>query len=182
MPRTGTSGAEQATGGAAPGLKHPGRNKQQEPPPPALGQPRTRGGKTHETGSSGTEQAGGATAPRTGSSRGKRRPEAPDWTVWVGTSCSARRIPDWIVRGRSTRSGHNQQGRIILTNEACQIGQECRGRNQRKESPPPGLERPRESGGQRRKKQEAEARVGQRWGHVRRQRKGQRHGDAVRQR
>ena len=180
--RSGTSGAEQATGAAAPGLEHPGGKEQQDPPPAALGHPGTKGGKTHQTGSSGTEQAGGASSPGTGSSRDKRRPHAPDWIVRVGTSRRTRHIPDRIIRGKATRSSHNPQGRIIRRNEACRPGQGCRGRIQRKESSPPRLECPRENGGQRQKKQEAKAKVGQQRSHVWRQRKGKRHGDAVTQR
>ena len=87
------------------------------------------------------------------------------------------------MRGRTTtRSGHNPQDGIIRGKEACRAGQDCRGRIKRKESPAPGLERPRESGGQRRMKQEAEAKVEQRRSHDKRQSKGQRHGEAVMQR
>ena len=37
------------------GLEHPGRNKQQGPPPPGLDHLGTTGGQTHRTGASGTE-------------------------------------------------------------------------------------------------------------------------------
>ena len=96
-PRSGTSGAEPATGAAAPGLDHPGgtssrsrrpqhwvilgqgaagrtgldhlgRNKQEDPPPPGQDHPGTSGGLTPRTGSSGLEQAAGPGASRTGSS------------------------------------------------------------------------------------------------------------------
>ena len=165
-----------------PGLEHPGRNKQQEPPPPALGHPGTRDGKTHQSGPSGTEQAGRAAAPQTGSSGDKRRPDAPDCIIRVGSSCRTWRIPDWIIRARTTRSGHNWKGTIIRANQACRPGQDCWGRIKQKESPPPGLQRPKKTDGQRRKEQQADAKVGQRWSHVRRQRKGQRQGNAVMQR
>ena len=92
-------------------LKNPGRNKQQEPPPPAQGEQGTSGGKTHRTGSSGTEQAGGAAAPQTGSSGDKRRPSAPDWIIRVWSSNRTRQTQDWIIWGRTTRSGHNPRGR-----------------------------------------------------------------------
>ena len=66
-----------------PGLEHPGRNKQQGPPPPGLEHLRTSGGQTPQTGASGTQGAGAA-APRTGTSEDKRRPNATDGNVGHG--------------------------------------------------------------------------------------------------
>ena len=87
--------------------------------------------------------------------------------------------PDWIIWGRKRRSGHNSQGWIKRGNVACRLGQDFPGRIKQKGSPPPGLERPGESGGQRRRKQEAESKVVQRGGHVWKQRIGQLRGNAV---
>ena len=55
-----------------PRLDHPGRIKQQEPPPPGLDHPGKSGGHTPWNRSTGTEQAAGATHP-----------------------------PDWIIRGQA---------------------------------------------------------------------------------
>ena len=70
MPRTGSSGADQAAGAAAaPKLDHPG----------------TSGSLIPQTGSSGTEQEGVATTPRTGSS-GENWPNDLGWIVGGGSS------------------------------------------------------------------------------------------------
>ena len=146
----------------SPGLDHPGRNKQQKPSRPGLEHPGTSSGLTPRTGSSWADQAAGAAAPRTGSSREKWPADAPDW----------------VIRGRARRSGHNPQGQINRGKVASRPGQDCPGRIKQKESTPPRLERPGERGGQRRGKQRAEATVVQRWNQDRKQRKGQGHGDA----
>ena len=86
---------------------------------------------------------------------------------------------DWIIRGRTRRSGHNPR---VRGNMACFSGQDGPGRINQKGSTPPGLQRPGESGGKGRRKQEAETKVLQRRRQDRKQRKGQRRGNAERQR
>ena len=56
----------------APGLEHPGQNKQQGPRPPGLEHLRTSCGQMPRTGASGTEQGAGAAAARTGTLQDKR--------------------------------------------------------------------------------------------------------------
>ena len=81
VPKTGSSGAKKEGVAQAkrpqeaeegdttpPGLEHPGRNKQQGPPPPGLDHLRTSGGQMPRTGSSGPGQAAGTAAP-------------PDWSI-----------------------------------------------------------------------------------------------------
>ena len=83
-----------------PGLRHPGRNIQQGPPPPGLEHLETGGGQTPWTGASGTEQGAGAAAPRSGKSEDKRRPNATDWIIRGGTSSTSCRTPGWIIQGQ----------------------------------------------------------------------------------
>ena len=142
--RTGTSGAEQAAGAAAPSTGSTGDKRRQVAPDWSIR------GRTRR----------GTQLPRTRSTGDKRRPDAPDRIIRVGSSSRTRRTQDWIIRGRTTtRSGRNPQDWIIRGKEACRPGQDCRGGIKRKESPAARLERPRESGGQGRKKLEAEAKV-----------------------
>ena len=147
-----------------PGLDHPGRNKQQEPPLPGREHAGINGGQTPRTGSSGTDQATGAAVLQT---RGSRA--SGDLTFQTGSSgadqaagAAAPRIgtsgdkwpadaPDWIIRGRARGSGHNPVGKIDRGNVASRPGQDCPERIKQKESQPPGLERPGESGGRRRR-------------------------------
>ena len=145
------------------GLDHPGRIKQQEPPHPGLDHPGTRGSRTPRTGASGLDQAAGANAPTTRKSTDTWRADGPDWNI----------------RGRTRRCGHNPRGRGKMV---CRPGQDCPGRINQKGSPPPGLERPGERGGQRRRKQEAETKVVQRRRQAQKQRKAQCRGNAERQR
>ena len=190
-PRTGTSRAEQAAEAAAPrtgasgdkwlpdapdgrirdGTRSTGspqsgssgdkrrRNatdwiKQHQPPHPGLDHPGTKGGQTPRTGAAGVGQTAAATAPTTQKWRDTWWADAREWRIW----------------GRTRRSGHNHRGRRKMV---CRPGQECPGRINQKGSPPPGLEHPGESGGQRRRKQEAETKVVQRRRQERKQRKGQ---------
>ena len=87
--------------------------------------------------------------------------------------------PDWIIWSRTRRSGHNTQGWIVRGYVAIRPGQDCPERITQEEPTPPWLKRPGESCGQRRRRQEAEAKVVQRWRHVWKQLKRQHHGDAV---
>ena len=58
-------------------------------------------------------------------------------------------------------------------------GQDRPGQIKQEEHRSPGLEHSGESGGQKRRRHEAETEVVQQWSHVGKQRKGLRHGDAV---
>ena len=174
-PQTGASGAEQGAW-APPGMDHPG----------------TSGGRTPRTGSSGVDQAARAAAPRNGSSGDKARPDAPEWNIRAGTGSRSHRIHDTKVEGhmvgRRPGLGHLGQNKKEQPQppgrgkDGCRPGQECPGRINQKGSPPPGLERPGESGGQRRRKQEAETKVVQRRRQDPKQRKRQSRGNAGRQR
>ena len=110
-----------------PGLEHPGRNKQQGPPPPGLehpgtsgcqtprtgtsgtdqkagappglDHPGTSGGRTPQTGSSGVDEAARAAASRTGSSGNIGQPDAQDWITWGGTGSRSHHTQDTIVEG-----------------------------------------------------------------------------------
>ena len=100
------------------------------------------------------EQAAGATAPTTRKSRDTWWAETPDWSIW----------------GRTKKISHNHRGRGKMI---CRPRQECPGQINQKGSAAPGLELPEESGGWRRKKQEAETKVVQRRRQDLKQRKGQ---------
>ena len=145
------------------GLDHPRWIKQHEPPHPGLDHPGTKGGQTPRTGTSGVEQAAGATAPTTEKSRDTCWVDAPVGSIW----------------GRTRRSGHNHRSRGKMV---CRPRQDCPGRINQKGSPPPRLERPGQSGVQRRRKQEAEPKVVQHRRQDRKQRNGQGRGNAGRQR
>ena len=110
--RSGLNKAAAKCGGQSgcPGLDHPGRIKQQEPPPPGLDHPGTSGGQTPWTGSSGTEQAAGAAAPRTGSSGADQAVGAA--APQSGSSRDKWRAdaPDRINRGRTRSNGHQPRG------------------------------------------------------------------------
>ena len=175
-----------------PGLEHPGRNKQQGLPPPGLDRPGKSGGQTPRTGSSGVDQAAGAAATRTGSSGDKGRLDAADLIIWVGSGSKSHRTQDstveghvaggrsdWIIRRGTGRSSHNRRGRGKM---ACCSGQDGPGQINQKRSTQPGLQRPGESGGQGRRKQEAETKVVQRRSQDRKQHKEQRRGNAESQR
>ena len=96
-----------------PGLDHPGWNQQQEPLPTRLERLGTSSGLMPRAGASRVHQAAGATADtRTRLSRDKWRVDAPDW----------------IIRGRTRRSGHNQQGCINRINVACRPGWSVQGK------------------------------------------------------
>ena len=123
VPRTGTSGAKQDGPAKTkrqrkqtrrPGLEHPGRNKQQEPPAARLEHPGTSGGQKPRTDASEKEHGARAAAPQTGSSGDKRRPDATDWIIRGGSSSRSRRTTDWIIRGQRAagRSGLEHPGRI----------------------------------------------------------------------
>ena len=107
-------------------MEHPGRNKQQGPPPPGLEHPGTSGGQAPRTRSSGTEQGAGAAAPRTGSTGDKRRPNAADWIIRGGSSSRTRRTrtespgdegrpdaPDRNIRGRSGSRSQRTHDTIV---------------------------------------------------------------------
>ena len=115
------------------------------------------------TGSSGADQAAGAAEAQTESSRDKWRADAPEW----------------IIQGRGRRSDQNPQDWIIRGDVACRPGQGCLGRIKQEEDPLPGLEGPGESGAQRQRRPEAEAKVVQQWSYDWMQRERPRHGDAV---
>ena len=144
-------------------LDDPGRIKRQEPPQPRLDHPGTWGGQTPCTGTFEVVQAAGSNAPMTRKSTETWRADAPDWKIG----------------GRTRRSCHDPRGRGKMV---CRPGQDSPGRIRQKGSPPPGLERPGESGGQKGRKQEAETKVVQRRTQARKKRKGQHRGDAERQR
>ena len=59
--------------GRHPHKEQPGRNKEEELPPPRTGSSRDKWRRAPRTGTSGAEQAAGAAASRTGASRGKRK-------------------------------------------------------------------------------------------------------------
>ena len=169
-PRTGASGTEQGAR-APPGQDHQG----------------TSGDRTPRTASSGLGQAARAAAPRTGSSEDKGRPDAPDWNIQGGTGRRSHRTHDTKdqghVVGRCPGLQHlrqNKKGRP----QPPGLGKDgsCPGRINQKGSPPPGLERPGERGGQRRRKQEAETKVVRRERQDRKQCKGPGRGQAGRQR
>ena len=164
---SGTSAPDRSIRGQAAaerhGLDHPRWIKQHEPPHPGLDHPGTKGGQTPRTVTSGVQQAAGATAPTTRKSRETWWADAPDWSMWA----------------RTRRSSHNHRGRGKMV---CRPGQECPGRINQKGPPTPGLERPGEIGGQRRRKQEAETKVVQRRRQDQKQRKGHGRGNAGRQR
>ena len=175
-----------------PGLEHPGRINQQPPPHPGLDHPGTSGGQTPRTESSRMELAAGAAAPRNGTSGDKRQPDAPGWIIRVGSSKESlprghdNPGPSGGQTPRTRSAGAEQKGAATTPrgwinpgNFACRPGQDCLGQIKQKGFPIPGLERPGESGGQRRKKQETKTNVVQRRSHVRKQRKGHRHGDAL---
>ena len=100
------------------GLDHPARFKQREPPHPGLDHPGKRGGLTPRTGTSGVDQAAGTNAPTTRKSMDTWRVDAPDWNM----------------RGRAGRSGHNPRGRGKMV---CRPGQDCPRRINQKGSQPP---------------------------------------------
>ena len=56
---------------------------------------------------------------------------------------------DWIIRGRTRRSGHNPKAKINRGNVACHTGGVLPGRTKQGESSPPGVEHPGERGSQR---------------------------------
>ena len=95
------------------------------------------------------EQPAGATAPTTRKTR----------DTWWADSPGLQQLAQ-NKKGRPQPPGLGKDG-------------SCPGRINQKASPPPGLERPGERGGQRRRKQEAEAKVVQRMRQDRKQRKRQ---------
>ena len=165
VPGTGSSRAKQ--GGAA-------RTKRRQKAEEAVRMP--------WTGTPGAEQAAGAAAPSTGSTGDKWRQDARDWIIRDGTSRRSRPPPDRIIRGQAAakRPGLDHLG-LVKQQDPAHPGLDHPGQNN-KERPQPtgldsgerrpaapgripggglsGLERPRESGGQRRTKQEAEAKGG----------------------
>ena len=168
-----------------PGLQHPGRNKQQGLLPPGLDHPGTSGGQTPQTGSSGADQAVGAAAFRTGSSRDKGRPDAPDWIIHGGSGSKSHHTQDSIVQGHvaGRRPGLDHPGQNKKERpEPQDPGKYGYRPINQKRSPPPGQEGRGESGGQWRRIQEAETKVVQQRSQGRKQRKGQRQGHAERQR
>ena len=203
-----------------PGLKRPGRNKQQGPPPFRLGHPGTSGCQTPRTGASGTEQgaraplgldhpgtSGGrmprtgssgedqaaqAAAPRTGSSGDRGRSDAPDWNIRDGTGSGSQRTHDRKIQGhvvgrrpRLEQLGQKKKERPQPPGpgkDGLPLRARMPGADQPEGVPSPGLERPGESGGQRRRKQEAETKVVQLRRQDWRQRNGQSRGNAGRER
>ena len=77
-------------------MDHPGWIKQQDPPPPGLDHPGTRGGQAPTKGASDADQAGGAAA-------------TPDWSIQGQVAEDA---PDQIILGKTRRRGHNSQDTI----------------------------------------------------------------------
>ena len=97
------------------GLEHPGRTKQQGPPPPGLEHPGTSGGQTPRTGTSRTQQAAGATAPRTGAAATRRVGSIGE--MWPanpargGISGRSPHPPGWRVQGNLAARGERKKGR-----------------------------------------------------------------------
>ena len=156
---TGTSGAEEAAGAAAPSTGSTGDKWRQDAPDCII---------------------------RDGTSRRSRRP--PDRII-RGQAAATRpgqNYPGWVKQQDAAHRGLNHLGQ---NNKERPQPTGLDSGERRPAAPGriagggwSGLKRPRESGGRRRTKQGPEAKEGQQWGNDRRQRKGQRHGDAVIQR
>ena len=147
-----------------PGLDHPGRTKQQEPPPPGQEHPGTSGGPAPTKGATRIEQGGGATATPDWIIQGQVAVGAPDWNIRGGASSRSGRPLDWsiegqeeedapdrMIRGKTRRRGHNCQDTDGRGKAAGRPGQECPGQIQWEEPPPPGQfrkqhKRPRQGG------------------------------------
>ena len=95
--------ARGAGGTRCPGLDHPGRTKQQEPPPPGLDHPGTSGGLAPTKGATRAEQAGGAAPTPDWIIQGQVAAGAPDQNIRGGASSRSRRPPHWSIRGQEVR-------------------------------------------------------------------------------
>ena len=84
-----------------PGLEHPGRNRQQEPPHPRHESGGTRGGQTPWTGASGAEQEGAATT--TGAA--ERWFAAPGRSARGGSTSRGPHPPGCSVEGKVAARG-----------------------------------------------------------------------------
>ena len=179
----GTSGCQ------TPERAHPGRNKEHRLPPDWNTRNKRRPNAADKI-------------IRGGSSSTSRR--TSDWiTRGQRLACPELEHPGWNRQrepshprheSRGTRggqmpltgaSGAEQEGATTTTGAGkrwfAAPGRNARGGSTRRGPHPPGLERPGERGGQRRRKQEAETKVVQRRRQDRKQRKGQGQGNAGRQ-
>ena len=150
MHRTGTSGAEQAAGAAAPWTE-----------------------SSRDRGRAGTKERSirGESSMRSRRHldwiiQGQVAADGPDWNVRGRASSRSRRPPDWsiqgqaaedapyrIIRGKATRRGHNPQDRISRGKVARRPGQDRPGRIKQEEPLPPRHfrkqhKRPRKGGAQ----------------------------------